>query len=249
MFASYGTPANSDFYPYLDLHAAKYRFLHQSAEELTSLLAYSVPVVALLEGTTGDRPAGATGAGSEYLDALELARRAVYARDYLLSPVPPEPVAIPRPFQKDLEIVRARLVECRDVGGSDIWFHSLYELARTLNPMLPPDQARRVWDRIERAPCSAHATPDERQWMALMRAVGERAAPEMARLAEALLAKTSDLPSGHRQYLMAAGMAGYLAQGKRAEAAALWNRYPAEVDRFADVGVRLLYAHAFPVNP
>jgi len=26
MFLSYGVPANSDYYPYLDLHAAKYRF-------------------------------------------------------------------------------------------------------------------------------------------------------------------------------------------------------------------------------
>ena len=35
MFLGYGVPANSDYYPYLDLHAAKYRFLHQSADELT----------------------------------------------------------------------------------------------------------------------------------------------------------------------------------------------------------------------
>jgi len=248
MFLGYGVPANSDFYPYLDLRAAKYRFLHQSAEELTGLLVYSIPVVALLEGRNSAL-ADADGGGREYLDALETARRAAYARDYLLSPIPPEPVAIPRQFQKDLELVRARLIECRDVGRSDIWFHSLYDLARTLNPMLSADEAKALWDRIERAPCSSHATPDERQWIGLMRAVGERAAPEMARLAEALLAKASDLPPSHRQYLMAAGMVGYLAQGKRAEAAVLWNRYPADADRTGDVGLRLLYAHAFPVNP
>jgi len=39
MFASYNVPANSDYYPYLDLHAAKYRFLPQSADELTGLLS------------------------------------------------------------------------------------------------------------------------------------------------------------------------------------------------------------------
>ena len=245
MFLGYGVPANSDYYPYLDLHAAKYRFLHQSADELTGLLSYSVPVVALLEGRKSGRT-DPKGEGQEYLEALELARRAAYARDYLLSPKQPEPVAIPRPFQKDLELVRARLIECRDVGRSDIWFHSLYELARTLNPMLSGDEAKAVWDRIEQAPCAAQLAPEERQWIDLFRAVGERSAPGMARIAEALLAKTSDLPSGHRQYLIAAGMAGYLAQGRRAEAAALWNRYPSDVDRTGDVGLRLLYAHAFP---
>jgi len=244
MFSSYGVPANSDYYPYLDLHAAKYRFLRQSADELTGLLSYSVPVVALLEGTRGG-PADPKSEAQDYLDALELARRAGYARDYLLAGKPPDPVAIPRLFQKDLELVRARLIECRDVERSDIWFHSLYELSRTLNPMLSAADAKAVWDRIERAPCGAQLAPDQRQWIALFRAVGERSAPDMARIAEALLAKTSDLPGGHRRYLMAAGMAGYLAQGKRAEAAALWNRYPADADPTADIGLRLLYAHAF----
>jgi spermidine synthase len=247
LFASYGVPANSDFYPYLDLHAAKYRFLHQSADELTGLLSYSVPLVALLEGRKS-ATADPKGEGQDYLEALELARRASYARDFLLSRNQPQPVAIPRQFQKDLELTRARLIECRDVGRSDIWFHSLYELARTLNPMLSAEDAKTVWDRIEQAPCRSQLSPDERRWMSLFRAVGERSAPDMARLAEALLAKTSDLPSGHRQYLIAAGMAGLLAQGKRAEAAALWNRYPADADRTEDVGLRLLYAHAFPAD-
>ncbi|HUL92307.1 MAG TPA: fused MFS/spermidine synthase [Burkholderiales bacterium] len=247
MFLSYGVPANSDYAPYLDLHAAKYRFLHQSADELTGLLSYAVPVVALLEGRKSAR-ADPDGGGQEYLDSLELARRAGYARDYLLASKPPEPVAIPRPFQKDLELARARLIECRDVGRSDIWFHSLYDLARTLNPMLSAADAAAVWDRIGRAPCAAQLTAEERQWIGLFRAVGERSAPDMARIAEALLAQTSDLPPSHRQYLIAAGMAGYLAQGKRAEAATLWNRYPADADRAGDIGLRLLQAHAFPIE-
>jgi len=248
MFLTYGVPANSDFYPYLDLHAAKHRFLHHSAEELTGLLAYSVPVVALLEGREKNEPAESKVEGDEYLEALELTRRARYARDFLLLQTPPEPVAIPRPFQKDLELTRARLIDCRDPERSDIWFHSLYQLARALNPMLSSKEARTVWERIERGPCSSRVTPDERQWIDLMKAVGIRSAPDMARLAEALLAKPSDLPAGHRQYLTAAGMAGYLAQGKRAEARALWSRYPKDVDKTEDVGLRLLYAHAFELK-
>jgi len=248
LFLTYGVPANSDFYPYLDLHAAKYRFLQRSAEDLTGLLAYSIPVVALLEGRKKSEPAGSSIDGEQYLEILELTRRARYARDFLLVQTAPEPVAIPRPFQKDLELTRARLIECRNPERSDIWFHSLYQLARTLNPMLSPNEAKTLWERIERGPCSSHLTPEERQWIDLMKAVGNRSAPDMARLAEVLLAKPSDLPAGHRQYLMAAGMAGYLAQGKRAEASALWNRYPKDADRTGDVGLRLLYAHAFELK-
>jgi predicted membrane-bound spermidine synthase len=248
MFLTYGVPANSDYHPYLDLHAARYRFLQHSAEELTGLLTYSVPVIALLEGRKKHDSLESKVAGDEYLEALELTRRARYAKDFLLLKTAPEPVAIPRQFQKDLELTRARLIDCRGPEPSDIWFHSLYQLARTLNPMLSPDEARAVWDRIERGPCSSQVAPDERRWIDLMTAVGNRAAPDMARLAEALLARPSDLPTGHRQYLIAAGMAGYLAQGKHAEAGALWSRYPKDVDKTADVGLRLLYAHAFAVQ-
>ena len=248
MFLTYGVPANSDFHPYLDLHAAKYRFLHESADELTGLLGYSVPVIDMLEGRNTARGIESTTKGEEHLEALELARRARYARDYLVRSVPPEPVAIPRAFQKDLELTRARLIECRDAERSDIWFHSLYQLARTFNPMLPADAAGTLWERLDRSACASGIGGDERQWMDLMKAVGRRDAPQMAQLAEALLAKPSDLPAGHRQYLMAAGMTGYLAQGKRAEAAALWNRYPKDVDATNDIGLRLLYAHAFEVR-
>jgi len=221
--------------------------MHQSADELTGLLSYSVPVVELLGGRKAG-PAEPKLRAQEYLDALEQARRAAYARDYLLVSKPPEPVAIPRVFQKDLELVRAHLIECHDVGRSDIWLHSLYDLARTLNPMLSAADAHAVWDRIDRAPCASRLGPQERQWVGLFKAVGERSGADMARLSEALLAQPTDLPAGHRRYLIAAGMAGYLSQGKRTEAQALWNRNPAEVDRFGDVGLRLLHAHAFAVE-
>src|SRR5258705_3830685 len=110
--------------------------------------------------------------------------------------------------------------------------------------MLSPGEAKRLWERIERGPCSSHLAPEERQWIDLMKAVGNRSAPDMARLAEVLLAKPSDLPTGHRQYLMAAGMAGDLAQGKPAETGAPWKRYPKDADRAGEAGLRLLYGHA-----
>src|SRR5258708_30570465 len=163
MFLSYGVPANSDFHPYLDLHAAKHRFLNTSAQELTSLLGYSVPIVALLEGRAKNPPAESKVDDGEYLEALELTRRARYARGVLLLQTPPQPVAIPRQFQKDLELTRARLIGCRDPGRSDIWFHSLYQLARTLNPMLSAQEAGAVWERIAHGACGSLVAPAAQQ--------------------------------------------------------------------------------------
>ena len=248
LFASYDVPPNSDFYPYLDLNAAKYRFMQQSAGELTGLLSYSVPVIAMLESRERRIPPRPDLDAEIYLEALALSRRAQYARDFLLDPQPPQPVEIPRPFEKDLELVRTRLIECREPDKYDIWLHALYQLSRTFNPLLSQGDAQAVWSRVEHAPCFSSLSAPERQWVDLMKAVGAGDAPAMARLADNLLATTSGLPQGYRQYLLAAGMAGYLSQGRRAEARELWNRYPRDADAAGDIGLRLLYAHAFEVK-
>ena len=245
-FASYGVPANSDFHPFLDMHAARYRFQQQSAEAFTSIGNGGVPIVAMLEGRDSLTRTPPSLDGEDYFDRLELTRRAHYARDFLLADKPPEPVGIPRTLQKDLDIVRLRLLECREPERYDIWFHSLYQTAFSVNPLLSVAEGRALWGRIMHSGCIARLPEEQLRWIALFAAVGIHDAPQMATLAEQLLTRRSDLPSGHRQYLIAAGMTGYLAQGNIAGAAALWNRYPDDVRNTTDLGLRLLYAHAFP---
>ena len=249
LFASYGAPANSDYRPYLDLHAARYRFMQQSAGDITGIGTPNVPTVAILEGQSEPATHASSLDGEDYLDRLENTRRARYARDFFLASVPPQPQAIPRQLEKDLEIMRAHLVDCRDPERFDIWFHSLYQLARTINPYLSAAEGRALWDRLSdrigAAPCGAAPGPSQKAWIALFRAVAARDPATMAELAEHLLGQASDLPGSNRQYLLTAGMTGYLALGQRGKAAELWNRYPRDGDRTTDLDLRLLYAHAF----
>src|SRR5581483_6187721 len=235
---------NSDFRPYLDLHAAKYRFLQQSAGELIDLGVAAVPAVAMLEGDAAGATPSPAAHSDEYLDKAEQIRRARYAHDFLLRAVPPEPQGIPRQLQKDLELIHARLIECRDPEKYDIWLHALYQVARTVNPLLGERDSGEIWERFERAPCARSLAPEQRAWLALFRAVARRDAAAMAAGAEILLAGRSELPPGHRQYLLAAGMAGSLAQGQRAKAAALWTRTPREAGGADELTLRLLAAHA-----
>jgi predicted membrane-bound spermidine synthase len=248
LFASFGVPANSDFYPYLDLHATKYRFLQRSASDLTTLGSYSVPIVEMLEGRTVERSIQPTFEGEAYLDTIGRTRQARYAHEYFLRPVPPSPVSIPPQLQTDLELLRLRLIECRAPEQSEVWLDALYAVGRMMNPLLAPTEAQAVWGRIEASPCFSSLPEAGREWIALMKSVGARDAPEMVRRAQELLAKDNDLPEGHRQYLLAAGMTGYLAQGKRAEARALWQAYPKVSAEANDLGLLLLFAHAFELE-
>ena len=114
LFASYGMPANSDYYPVLDLNAAKHRFLEKSASDVVAMLNAGLPVLEMLEPVMRRRPLNPGLRGAESFERIENTRIARYARDFLLKPTAPEPQGIPTLLQKDLEVAKLRLIECRE---------------------------------------------------------------------------------------------------------------------------------------
>jgi spermidine synthase len=246
LFASYGARANSDYYPVLDLNAARHRFMEKSATDVVALLNLGVPVLELLEPGFARRPMNPLHKGAYSFERIENARQAAYARDLLLRR-PPAPQGIPTQLQKDLEIVKLRLLECREPREFDVWLHSLLRVAKLINTALPPAEAGAVWSRIAGARCVASLHPFQRQWIALFQAVGARDARAMAQLAPALLDATPELHADGREYLLMAGMSGAIAAGRRELALDLWERHAANLARGAgQPAFRLLRCHAQP---
>jgi spermidine synthase len=249
-FASFGVPSNSDYYPFLDQNAARYRFLQRSASDIVTIGTSGVPVIAMLEGRDRESDTPASFGGEDYFEKLALTRRARYARDFLLKREGVAPLAIPRTLQKDVEMTRLRLLECREPERFDIWFHSLYQVARAANPLLSRAEGRELWETIERSPCLKQLDSAQKRWIQLFSAVGRRDGETMGHVAEDLLRVHSELPAGHRQYLITAGVTGYIAAGQKDKARELWNRYPNDVrdsgnSNTNDLTLRLIRAHAF----
>ena len=244
LMQSYPVPANSDYYPYLDLNAARYRFLQQGAGELASLNTAGVPVIPMLEG--GNPPPQVSLDGADYFGLIEQIRRAQYVRDSYLKPNPPEPLALPRALQKDLELASLRALDCWDPARHDAWLHSLFEVAIAVNSFLPPEETAAIWRRFESAGCYGSLPRQYKLWIALFKAVGARDAADMSALAAQLFEAAGDLPAESRRYLLTAAMTGYLAQDKSREALQAWERYSPSVsrDERAHLMLRLLYAKA-----
>ena len=247
LFASYGMAANSDYYPVLDLNAARHRFMERSATDVVDMLNLGVPVLEMLEPGFRRRPMNASYKGEYSFERIDKARQAGYARDFLLGSEPPDPRAIPTDLQKDLEVVALRLLECRNPQAFDVWLHSLLRVAKLVNPVLSPEQAAEFWSRIGAAGCLRTLHAFQRQWIALFRAVGARDAGRMADHATALLTATPELHADGREYLFLAAMTGAVAGGRHAQARELWDAQVRLLSRQAgQPAFRLLRCHAEP---
>ena len=82
-----------------------------------------------------------------------------------------------------------------------------------------------VWNSLAAGPCNALASPQEREWFKLFKAVGTRDAAAMSEGAKTLLAGGNYLSSGLKKYLLGVGMLGALSQGRREDSSRLWSEY------------------------
>jgi predicted membrane-bound spermidine synthase len=242
LFLSYGVPPNSDFAPYLDLHAARHRFLQSEAVELTRLGLGGVPVTAMVAGGAHwQRPPSYD--GDDYLERIEAARRADYVRRYYLDTRPPEPRGIPLELEKNLELTRMRGLECVDPHARDAWLRGLFEVQKVVNSAAAPPDAAAIWARFESAPCAARLDDSGRNWLALYSAVARRDGPRMAALADDLLAHGAELSSSQKRYLLKASLAGHLAGGTYAKGVDAWNAHIRDAARTGmDLDLQFLYA-------
>ena len=246
LFASYGAAVNSDYDPVLDLGAARDRFTEKSAAGIVDLLNAPVPVLELLEPAFRRRPVDPLFAGADNFERVKNTQRAWYARNFLVGARAEAAAGLPAQLQKDLELVRLRLVECRQPREFDVWIYSAVRVAQAVNPFLEPDAAAAVWTRIVASPCHAGLGGAQKRWIELFRAVALRDARRMADLAAALLEEEPTLGGEAREYALLSGLAGFVGSGRRAQALAFWRRFGEGYGRSALPEFRLLLCHAGP---
>ena len=203
-----------------------------------------VPVLDLLDRSYSRRPVNPLHQGAYAFDRIDNTRAARYARDFLVRARPPAPKQVGTQPQKDLEVVKLRLLECRDPRELDVWLHGLLNVARALNPYLPAGEAEAVWARFVAAPCYRTVHEFQRNWIELFAAVAAREPARMAAHARALLESQTELSLDAREYLLTAGMAGHIAAREPQRAQELWQCHAKSMRGLDRPLFRLLYCHA-----
>jgi hypothetical protein len=239
-FESIPIPANSDYFPILDLNAAKARFMGASASDAVNNLGLTrIPALEMLSGEPGR--GRITDAARPWLRKAELTRTAFAVSAYLLEGRSELLAQVPSIIRSDVQLVRLLAIECVNARETLSVDH-LFEVANALSPFLNRDELRPVWRSITSSRCADRLHEPQRTWTALFAAVGERDAANMVRLAETLL-KNDD---GRKEYLLSAAITGHLALNQRERALGLWKEH---ADRLVslphDMLPELLRGHLF----
>ena len=103
--------ANSDYFPVLDLNAARHRFTEKSATDVVALLNLPVPVLEMLEPAHSRRPVNPLYKGASAFERVENTR-SPYARVF-----PARCGAEPKTFQRRCKRTsggQVHLIECRN---------------------------------------------------------------------------------------------------------------------------------------
>jgi spermidine synthase len=246
LIANFGVPTNSDYFPFLDLNAVRSRFMKHSAKEIFDLATTPIPVAEMLEEASPINAQQVTANQYQIYTRAQLVGRARRIREYLLTEPSSISRTMPTGLQKDVELVRVRLLDCFQKRQTDVWFSALYNVAGSVNTYLTLQELKQFWIRLESSPCHKSMTSVQRSWLALFKAVGNRDAAGMARLAEDLLEKKVETDWNRKEYLIVAAMTGHLVQKDREKALDVWKRFAPEIlnGNQQSLLLRLLLAHS-----
>ena len=206
-------PANSDFYPFVDLHAPRSRYLKENAIELPALTLLPIPFLELI-GERGPRaataepsPSSAVLRDSFVLRALEIRRAVASGSLDGLNPASARYLWLAGTGQA-----------CAAPPAQAAWADAVRNLSDQTAPYLNARELEPLWASITSSPCYREVGADQQAWVELFAAIAQRNAPDIVRLATGLLASGAAHSDSEVAYLTTAAAAAYVALGRDAQA-------------------------------
>jgi spermidine synthase len=198
-FASFGAPPNSDFQPFLDVGAARARFMGQNARELLELRNAGLPLLQWFDS------AGAM-AGSAEPEAVAL-------ESYVLRGDAGALGELPASMRGDAELLRRDVQRCRFETPPQVLRLAFMDAAFLINARLPAARAEAFWALVTKAACMTTLAETERRWLRLHAAIPGADPRAVVEAARAVLEAEPGLADRGRAYALAAYMAGSIRAG------------------------------------
>jgi len=226
-FNIFSAPTNSDYFPYVDIHAPVARFRKDSPGEISALHKHPLPYLGLLGEGKSDALTDITGSG--HFEPSRVANAAMRIRDALLERgvvYGSSERQSSKALDQALELITITAGACPEKLNLEVWVHSLELLTDIVMPMLSPGELGEIWGAFERHACFARLPGKTQSWLHLQDMINQRNGAEMYARAKAMLAAdTYGDDNTRKTRLLATAMLGAIMNTDNAAATELWNTY------------------------
>ena len=237
-------PANSDFYPYIDTHADRDRFIGQSAQfQGLGLSAYPIPE------TFAIRPPLATPSLlslNQHFGPRPPALQARLLAENLLAQNSSSALPIPANLPAEWRTQAQQLIaDCHNPPAGDAPF-AIAALLIKVFPYLSASEAQALLAKLAGAACISTLSAPQQPWLTLLKAVAAHHPAGYGPAAERLLQSGQGATAVRARYLLGMAMLGHLGSGQATQALAVWEKYATTIlaSEAPGIELELLYAHA-----
>lgn len=198
-FTTYGSPVNSDYFPFVDYRTGKSRFTRPRVLELSDLQTSAVPLLEMLDGSY--RPMTKRVSIYANTDAEHGAEQAFLLRDVLMATGPSRGLT-PMLDMGEVAATMTRewAADCRHGPTFVQVLPAMIDVARVLTPHLDASLAAEAWKPVVSSPCAASIEPVDRAWLDLIGAVARRDAATMRTSGLGALSTYRGVPSAMSEY-------------------------------------------------
>jgi spermidine synthase len=224
LFNSFAVPANSDFFPFVDLNAPRLRFMARNAFELTGLTSMSVPFLDVLRADSAAGPTLEPSERSRLMRDLRV-RRALAIRRALSSGRMDN---LDATGAVNVLLVRTSADRCSDPQVQATWKRAAQSISAWTAAYLSPSEQAEIWSSIKSTPCYRDARGPHKDWADLLEAVSARRAADIVPLGKQLLDTPASLTKDEFTFLTTVMVTAHIGIGQISEARGLlvdnWER-------------------------
>jgi spermidine synthase len=214
-------PANSDYFPFVDINAPRLRYLGANAGEVSGLTTLPVPFLDLILGnpvsSSTAEPSAQRGVVHDQAvrEALEI-RRAVAGGS--LGDLSEGDAA-------SLMVIEMSAQRCADPDAHILWTRAVLHLSERTAAYLGSSDFEAIWKTVTNSPCYKDVAGDHRTWADLGLAISRRDAGEIVKLGSRLLESHAPRKQNELAYVMTATAAAYARLGQLDQAGNLIKTY------------------------
>jgi predicted membrane-bound spermidine synthase len=221
LIQTYDTPPNSDYHSYVDLYAAKHRFMGSRVTEIDEIREFIIPVRRIVTADTGFLSLTPQRVLPEIYNLAEVQVAKILAQEIMRS-------ALVDTIREAIS-AQVLILDYASTRPEKITFHQIKNtiiqiLQRTL-PHLSADEMRDIWEIIENKVSNKRLTEEEAAWMAYFRALCNYDAPQTRRLSLELLPEESISNHHTNHMLLTSLMAASVVLDDTTRIERVWSRY------------------------